>query len=185
MLAVEIAGDFAIHPPWLDPPAGLRSIEIDPGHAFGSGSHASTRLALELLEGEVEPGHRVFDVGCGSGILAIGAAILGAGVVAVDIDPAAVSATLANAERNEVAHLIHVVVGSAGHPTDPADLVIVNVTIDIHEALAPRLDPHHRRLLLAGMLGPEQLSRSARAYDATIERTVGHDGWMAAVLTRS
>ena len=185
LLVVELAGPFAIHPPWLEPPPDRIGIEIDPGHAFGSGSHASTRLALELLGDEVPAPRRVFDVGCGSGVLAIAAAHLGATATAVDIDPAAITATKANAERNGVADRVTARLGSADALREATDLVAINVTIDVHEALAPTLHASHRRLIVAGLLGRSQLERSATAYGATEERVLEDDGWMAAVLTRS
>lgn len=96
-----------IKPVWEEVPAeviGTRQvIEIDPAAAFGSGTHATTRLCLESLERAVKPGARVLDMGCGSGILAIGAAKLGAGdLVAVDIDEAAVRTTRENLEKNGI-----------------------------------------------------------------------------------
>ena len=185
LLTVEVAGGFAIHPPWLAAPAGLYGIEIDPGHAFGSGSHLSTRLALTLIEASVEAGDRVFDVGCGTGVLAIGAALRGADVIAVDIDPAAIEATLANAARNNVAGALDMRLGSADAVTGPIDHVCINVTIDIHEAIAPSLHRSHRQLLVAGLLGREQLDRCATAHGAVIDRHIESDGWMAALLTRS
>lgn len=184
LLTVELAGRFAVHPPWLEPPPDHDAIEIDPGHAFGSGSHPSTRLALELL-GACTPSPRtVFDIGCGTGVLAIAAARLGAQVTAVDTDAAAVAATRANAFRNGVGDRIEVALASAGHLTEAADLVTVNVTIDIHESLAPSLPDAHRSLIVAGVLGESQLRRAAEAYGATVDDPVADDGWMAAVLTR-
>ena len=185
LLTVEAAGRFVVHPPWLTAPDDRIGIEIDPGHTFGSGSHPSTRLALSLLGEEHPPPRTVFDVGCGSGVLAIGAATLGATVTAVDIDPAAVATTGENARRNEVDHLVEARVGSIESEATPVDLVLVNVTIDIHERLAPLLSPAHRRLIVAGVLGEDQLARAATAYGGVAERTLGEDGWMAAVLIRS
>jgi len=185
LLRVERAGLFAVHPPWLEPPPDAQSIVIDPGHAFGSGSHVSTRLALALLGDEIETGHRVFDVGCGTGVLSIGAALLGASVTAVDIEPAAIEATMANAERNDVEDRVQPILGSADLITDPVDLVLVNVTIDIHEAIAPALSRAHPRLLVAGLLGADQLDRCASAHHSSIVRSITDDGWMAAVLARS
>ncbi len=185
LLTIETAGLFAVHPPWLAAPDDRIGIEIDPGHVFGSGSHPSTRLALSLLGDEHPPPGTVFDVGCGSGVLAIGAAMRGAAVTAVDIDAAAVATTAENARRNGVAHLVEARVGSIDARADAADLVLVNVTIDIHEGLAPLLSPVHRRLIVAGVLGDDQLARAATAYGGAIERTMSDDDWMAAVLVRS
>jgi ribosomal protein L11 methyltransferase len=96
-----------IVPAWLDagpPTAGEVVVRVDPGTAFGSGSHPSTRLVLGVLEDELRAGDRVLDAGCGSGVLAVAARLLGAGpVTAVDIDQGAVDATVGNALRNGVA----------------------------------------------------------------------------------
>ena len=94
-------GKLWIGPPWETPPEGVEAIVVDPGRAFGTGGHATTRLCLELLDG-LERGS-LLDVGCGSGVLAIAAARLGfAPVLAVDHDPAAIEATRRNAEANGV-----------------------------------------------------------------------------------
>jgi ribosomal protein L11 methyltransferase len=102
---VEVAGRVRIRPPWeprADDP-DLLDVRIDPGRAFGTGSHESTRLSLELLL-ELEPSGALADWGCGSGVLAIAAARLGyAPIAACDVDPAALEATRANAAANRVA----------------------------------------------------------------------------------
>jgi ribosomal protein L11 methyltransferase len=99
---VEI-GALRVRPPWEAARAGTIDVVIDPAQAFGTGAHATTRLCLELLL-ELEPGGRLVDVGCGSGVLAIAAARLGwAPVLGIDHDPEAVRATLANAAANGVA----------------------------------------------------------------------------------
>lgn len=185
LLRVEVAGRFAVHPPWLDPPDDRLAIAIDPGHAFGSGSHPSTRLALRLLGAErPEPG-RVFDVGCGTGVLSIAAALLGATVDAVDTDPAAIDATRANAAHNGVGERVDASLGSVERCPAAVDLVMINVTIDIHEMLAPRLATTPRRVLVSGLWGESQLERCARAYGAAVVTEREADGWMAAVLDRS
>ena len=106
------ADRIEVRPPWEDPPPAsshLLSIVINPGMAFGTGLHETTASCLELLVETVRPGMRVADVGCGSGILAIAAARLGAGhVLATDVDPLAVDATRENASVNAVGHVVEV-----------------------------------------------------------------------------
>jgi len=101
--AIE-AGPFTLVPTWVDhhPVPGRQMLLLDPGATFGSGSHPTTRLVLDALARLVEPGDVVLDVGCGSGVLAIAAALLGAEAVGIDVDPAAPEVTVANARRNRV-----------------------------------------------------------------------------------
>ncbi len=102
------ADRIEVRPPWEEP-GELLSIVINPGMAFGTGLHETTAGCLELLVGEVKPGFRVADVGCGSGILAIAAAKLGAAhVLATDVDPLAIDATQENIESNAVAGIVRV-----------------------------------------------------------------------------
>ena len=138
---------------WHAAPPGKPVVRLDPGLAFGTGSHASTRLVLELIEREVRGGERVLDYGCGSGILAIAAARLGAGEVdAVDVDPQAVETTRANAERNGVA----VRAGAPDSlPAGTYDLVLSNILAQPLIVLAPLLAARTApggRLALAGLL---------------------------------
>ncbi len=106
------AGVIEVRPPWESAPpdgSGLLSIVINPGMAFGTGLHETTAGCLELLVEQMKPGMRVADVGCGSGILAIAAARLGAShVLATDVDPLAVDATRENIEANDVAGIVEV-----------------------------------------------------------------------------
>jgi ribosomal protein L11 methyltransferase len=106
-----------IVPSWLEYAAqpGDIVLRLDPGMAFGTGLHPTTQLCVALLEQHVRPGGRVLDLGCGSGVLAIAAAKLGAGpVLALDTDPIAVMATRENAARNDVSEQVHVAEGSLG-----------------------------------------------------------------------
>jgi len=183
-------GGLVVAPAWRPVPVadGRVVVEIDPGPCFGSGSHPSTRLALRLLAERPPSGLSVLDVGTGSGILAVAAALLGAGrVVAVDVDPAAVAVTERNAERNGVAARIEVSTATldavgAGH-----DLVLVNVTAGVHAQLGPAAVAATRpggELWLAGLL-PGQWRHVADAYaPARLLAAPDLDGWVGAVLRR-
>ena len=132
-----MVGRFWVGPPWEDAPAGAEAIVIDPGRAFGTGAHPTTRLTLELLQ-ELEPAG-LLDVGCGSGVLSIAAVKLGfAPVVAMDVDEIAVAVTLDNARLNGVEIAAH----TANALTDelpPVEAVVANVSLDVVELLLPRL----------------------------------------------
>lgn len=149
---------------WHGAPAGKPVLRLDPGLAFGTGSHATTRLMLEFIAREVTGGERVLDYGCGSGILAIAAAKLGAGKVdAVDVDPEAVDVTCANAMRNGVS-----VEAYSGETLPPGcyDIVLSNILARPLIVLAPLLATRTApggRLALAGLLGP-QAGEVAQAY---------------------
>ncbi|MGZ8783204.1 MAG: 50S ribosomal protein L11 methyltransferase [Gaiellaceae bacterium] len=130
-------GSLWIGPPWEQPDADAIAVVIDPGRAFGTGGHPTTRLCLELLERE-ERGS-VLDVGCGSGVLSIAAAKLGfAPVVAFDFDPQAVEATERNAADNGVA--IEVTQADLrDHELPDAALALANIAAEAVVALGPRL----------------------------------------------
>ena len=151
---IRISERLWIVPSWHelpDPPA--ISLILDPGMAFGTGSHPTTRLCLEWLEREVKGGERMLDYGCGSGILAMAAAKLGASHVAgVDIDPQAVDAARANAERNAV---VATFADSAEPVAGEYDLVVANILSNPLRVLAPAICAHVRsggRLALSGIL---------------------------------
>jgi ribosomal protein L11 methyltransferase len=132
-----VLGSLWIGPPWEDPPADLTAVVIDPGRAFGTGSHPTTRLCLEFLH-KLDRGS-VLDAGCGSGVLAIAAAKLGYGpVLALDRDEAAVQAARKNARLNEV----ELEVRRADLLADPlpaADLVLANIDLAGVNALGSRV----------------------------------------------
>jgi ribosomal protein L11 methyltransferase len=130
-------GRLWVGPPWEEPDADALAVVIDPGRAFGTGSHPTTRLCLEAMQ-ELGPGS-VLDVGCGSGVLAVAAALLGhAPVTAVDVEPPSIAATLANAAVNGVAVDARLVEASERLP--PSDVVLANISLDAVEALPPRID---------------------------------------------
>jgi ribosomal protein L11 methyltransferase len=170
-------------------------IRIDPGPCFGSGSHPSSRLILAQLMsfGGSLAGQRVLDVGCGSGILSVTAARLGAVVTGLDIDPDAVRYTESNAAANGVADRVSASTASVAELTSQSesggfDLALVNVTAGVHAVVGPataRAVHPGATLLLAGLL-PGQWRHVAGSYPGTVvvERPE-LDGWEGVVLTRS
>jgi ribosomal protein L11 methyltransferase len=147
--------------------------------AFGTGTHPTTRLCLRWLQRSITQGSRVLDYGCGSGILAIGAARCGAGPVdAVDIDPRALEATRANAVANDV---LLTRVGGAEVANGAYDVVVANILAAPLKVLAPLLCAHVAeggRLALAGLL-ERQVAELQAAYRAWIELELWdvEDGW--------
>jgi len=141
-------GELWIGAPWHQPPSDAMAVVIDPGRAFGTGAHATTRLCLQLLARL--PRGSVVDVGCGSGVLTIAAAKLGfEPVFAVDVDEHAVEAAQSNARANGVRiETARLDARTARLP--PADVAIVNVTRELVEAVAPRLSV--RSLVASGYL---------------------------------
>ena len=161
-------------------PDGIR-IELDPGLAFGTGTHPTTALCLEWLEAQALDGRSVVDYGCGSGILAIAAAILGASTVrAVDIDPQALIATAANAERNGVRPKLRVTADS-GLPRAGTDALVANILAGPLVELAPAFAAGVRpggRIALSGILEAQSNTVTA-AYRPwfDIALTATRDGW--------
>jgi ribosomal protein L11 methyltransferase len=169
-----------IGPTWTEPPAAATaSIRLDPGLAFGTGSHPTTRLVLQFLIDELVGGERVLDYGCGSGILAIAAAKLGAlQVDAVDIDPQAVETAAANAKANGVT-----VNSLEPEALKPAlyDVVVSNILAQPLIVLAPLLASRTARggrIALSGLLESQALevqAAYAREYDMRVADTQA--GW--------
>lgn len=177
---VDITPTFWIVPSWHEPPAAAREvIRLDPGLAFGTGTHPTTRMCLRWIASRDLAGQRVLDYGCGSGILAIGAAKFGASeIVAVDIDPAAVESTQINAANN------HVVL-QAGLPEAAQgvyDVVLANILATPLKVLAPLLCAHVAaggHLVLAGILD-RQAEELQQAYAPWLSLSVAdsEDGWI-------
>ncbi len=178
---VQHVGDrLVIRPSWLEYDAreGEVVLDLDPGAAFGTGQHETTRLCLGAIERQLRAGAEVIDLGCGSGILAIAAARLGAGRVhAVDIDPEAIRVTNENAAANAVADQIEASPGSLGDawpwPDDPprdVDLLVANISSGIVLQLLPEMAAAlsaNGRAVLSGFLAKD---------DAEIETAVGVAG---------
>jgi len=178
---VEITPAFWIVPTWHEPPAGARQvIRLDPGLAFGTGTHPTTRMCLRWIASRAEmAGQRVLDYGCGSGILAIGAAKFGAAEIdAVDIDEAAVDATRLNAEANGV----QLRAGLSELAQGRYDIVLANILATPLKVLAPLLCEHVApggSLVLAGILErqADELKLAYAPY-AALEVSDGEDGWI-------
>lgn len=177
---VEITPTFWIVPTWHEPPAAAQQvIRLDPGLAFGTGTHPTTRMCLRWIAAHAPQGRRVLDYGCGSGILAIGAAKFGAATIdAVDIDEAAVHSTEANAQANGV----QLAAGLPDRAQGKYDLVLANILATPLKVLAPLLCGHVApggALVLAGILA-RQADELKAAYAPYCQLQVSdeEDGWI-------
>jgi ribosomal protein L11 methyltransferase len=183
---VEITPEFWIVPSWHEaPPQAQRVMRLDPGLAFGTGTHPTTRMCLRWIAERGQAWPRVLDYGCGSGILAIGAALHGAQHIdAVDIDPAAVTSTRDNAEANGVT--LHPGLPDLAHGEYP--LVIANILATPLKLLAPLLCAHVApggHLILAGILS-RQADELKAAYAPWLRLEVSdeEDGWILMTAER-
>lgn len=163
------AGSFVVVPTWrVDEhvaQAGDTTVVLDPGRAFGSGHHATTMMCLQALDALELTGRRVIDVGCGSGILSVAAALRGARVVAVDLDPDAIGFTAHNAARNEVT--VDARRGSVEQIRTPADVVVANLVTDVLIELAPELVARTAGTLVLSGIASERSAEVAAALQAT------------------
>jgi ribosomal protein L11 methyltransferase len=195
----HLTRQFVVVPSWetYAPAAGEVVIDLDPGMAFGTGTHASTRLVLEELQtladaGVASPG-RILDVGCGSGILSIAAIKRwpGATCVAIDNDPIAIAATIENAGTNQVASRIEASTKTLDELSETFPLVLANIQAHVLRALKDALVAHTAgTLVLSGLLTPQAAPLAAEFVAAglrlvAIRASTDDPQWSSAVLARS
>jgi len=192
---VVTLGSLTIAPPWLagglDP---ARTIVIDPGMAFGTGDHASTRGAATLLQEVMKDGMEVADLGSGSGVLSIAAARLGAARVwAIEIDPEAQTNAAENVERNAVGDVVHLIEGDAAvllPVIGPVDIVMANIIssaiVDLLPAMSAALHSGGFAVL-AGILDSEKNEMMDELWrgDWALRKTYVEEDWWSALVQRS
>jgi ribosomal protein L11 methyltransferase len=184
---IRVSPRLWVVPSWHTPPEpGAINLLLDPGLAFGTGSHASTRLCLRWLERRISGGETVLDYGCGSGILAIAALKLGAArAVGVDIDPDAIAAAGANARSNGVAGEF---LEGALPPSFTADIVVANILANPLKVLAPIIAERCRRgghVALSGILAEQAADvRGSYAQWIAFAAPEEEEGWVCLWGTR-
>ena len=187
---VRVGQRMVIKPTWQEynPQPDDVVVVLDPGMAFGTGLHPTTRMCLQALEKHLKPGDAVLDLGTGSGILAIAAAKLGASsVLALDNDPLAVRTALTNAKSNEVPNVVTVELGSLDEAAGEFDLVLVNILARViielaDQGLMDRVRPNGR-IVLAGIVVEQEAAVVAALREhrmEVVERRQEKD-WVALV----
>lgn len=185
---IEVAG-FVVHAPWHDPArwAGwgeLAELSIDPGQAFGSGHHPTTRLALAALRSVINPRDRVLDVGCGTGILSIAAARLGArAVLGIDLDYDITEVAAANIEANGAADIVEVRTDAVQDLAGEFDVVVANIVIgDLAPIMRPVVDRADGFVVISGFLD-DQFERLLLDVEVDVVERTSLDEWGCAILT--
>jgi ribosomal protein L11 methyltransferase len=181
---VLIGGTIYVRPPWEQPAVrpGVHEVVIDPGQAFGTGAHPTTRMCLELMLG-LPAGGSFADLGCGSGVLAIAAAKLGYGpVAAYDADRSAVAATAANARDNGVVLDRVERIDLRSGPPPQADVVAANLMRPLLLRVAELIDARPRTLILSGLLNEEADEVAAAFAPLGEQARMSDKGWTALLL---
>jgi len=195
---LKVGKKLAILPAWADNAFPTRiPIRINPGMAFGTGTHPTTQLSLEMMENKVQPGQNIFDIGCGSGILSAAAIKLGAGrVYGVDISAAAIASSAENADLNQVREKIELYQGSVSEIIGgcfrilQAHLVIANILTPIilrlfDDGLADLVEPGGF-LILSGILSPQasEVSSKAESFGLQLVEQIEIDDWVTLGLRK-
>ncbi len=186
-------GSIVVVPEWIEyaEAPDEKVVILDSNMAFGTGEHETTAMCVELLQEHLKEGDVVLDVGCGSGILGISAAKLGAKLCYLtDIDPVAVSSARHNAQRNGVAEKVAVAESNlVDDTTMKADLILANITAEILTSLAPAIPSHLKEggtVILSGIL-PDRAEKVKAAFGAAglaTEKQIQRGEWVALVLRR-
>jgi len=185
-----ISRDLVVRPAWVDlhPPPGTTVIAIEPGATFGLGDHPTTMLSLRALRTSVFSGARVLDVGCGSGVLAIAAALFGAaGVDAIDISPAAAQTTTENAARNGVTSVIHASTAPLSEVDGSYDVVVANILAPTLVDLAPDLQRvlgPSGVLIVSGLLADRHAHVESALEPLRLIDSDVREGWAALTFRR-
>lgn len=185
---IVVQPDLVVRPAWVpyQPPDGTTVLHIEPGSTFGMGDHPTTLLSLRALRRLVTPGCTVLDVGCGSGVLAIGACVFGAAsAVGIDIAPAAVPVTEANAAANGVADRVSVSTTLLGDVAGTYDVVMANILAPTLVALAGdlrRVVAPGGALVISGILATAHEHVLQALAPLQVVATDEMDGWVAVTL---
>ncbi|MCA9559712.1 MAG: 50S ribosomal protein L11 methyltransferase [Myxococcales bacterium] len=182
-----LSARLGVHPPWAPAPPGVLGVVIEPGMAFGTGTHETTRASMRVLDACLadRPPLTVLDVGCGSGILSIGAARLGHFALGVEIDPEALPNAAENVARNGVTDRVELRQGSADTVEGQFPVVVANILAPILIAIAPALLARTGgELILSGMLDAQVDAVRAAFAELTLVERVDEGPWVVLRLRR-
>ncbi|MBM3926413.1 MAG: 50S ribosomal protein L11 methyltransferase [SAR202 cluster bacterium] len=193
---LRVGRNLVIKPPWIPytPQKSDHVIELDPGMAFGTGRHPTTRMCLEALEDFVKPGTHVLDVGTGSGILSIASARLGAErVVGLDVDPTALKVARKALRANSVQDKVALVYGSIPHPKirpSSYHLLVTNISAKVVQDLAPHLHAALKpggHIITAGFLDSQEaaVTDSFKALGLSLARRAVSADWVSLIFRNS
>lgn len=190
---IEIGKKLAVVPSWEDykNPQNRTVLNIDPGAAFGTGTHATTSLCLEILQNKVNSNTKMLDIGCGSGILALASVLLGAkSAIGVDIDAQSVKTATENAEINGINDKAEFIVGDlADNISGKYDLICANIVADVIIRLLPDVSKfmtENATLIVSGIIDirKEDVLMAVKENDFTVVEEHYKDNWCAFALER-